>query len=114
MRLDVGPRLSEATIHNKTVYLGGQVPDDTSKDIKGQTQEVLAMIDDLLARAGTDKGRILFAQVYLVDLADFPGFNEIWDAWVVPGATPARATVEVPKLADPGWKLEITLTAALP
>ena len=70
------------------------------------------MIDALLARAGSDKSKILRAQIYIADLADFPGMNAAWDAWVVPGHTPPRATVEA-KLARPEWKVEIVVTAAV-
>ena len=110
-RIDVGPRMSEAAIHNGTIYLAGQVPEDARQDIGGQTRQVLACIDALLARAGSDKRRILMAQVFLADLADFPGMNAAWDAWVAPGHTPPRATVQA-RLADPDWKIEIVITAA--
>jgi enamine deaminase RidA (YjgF/YER057c/UK114 family) len=111
-RIDAGPRMSEASIHNGIVYLAGQVPEDTSLDIEGQTREVLAAIDALLAQAGSDKTRILRAQIYLADIADFAGMNRAWDAWVVPGSAPARATVEA-RLAKPEWKVEIVVTAAV-
>lgn len=111
-RFDVGPRLSEMAVHNGVVYLAGQVPADGSKDIQGQTEEVLAMIDALLARAGTDKTRILRAQLYIADLADLPGMNAAWDAWVPAGHTPPRATVQA-LLAKPEWKIEIVITAAV-
>jgi len=111
-RIDAGPRMSEASIHNGIVYLAGQVPEDTSLDIEGQTREVLAAIDALLAQAGSDKTRILRAQIFLADIADFAGMNRAWDAWVVPGNAPARATVEA-KLAKPEWKVEIVVTAAI-
>ncbi|GLC37041.1 hypothetical protein PLESTB_001398000 [Pleodorina starrii] len=111
-RFDCGARLSEMVIHNGTVYLAGQVPEDVSVDAKEQTASVLKQIDELLARAGTDKTRIISAQVFLRDLADFPQMNEAWDAWVASGHAPTRATVEA-KLADPGWKVEIVVTAAL-
>lgn len=112
-RLGVGPRLSEAAIYNGVVYLAGQVPDKTSgADIKAQTSEVLAQIEDLLVQAGSNKSSILMCQIFIVDLADFPGLNEIWDAWVVPGNTPPRATVQA-NLARPDWKLEIVVTAAV-
>ena len=111
-RIDPGPRMSEASIHNGVVYLAGQVPEDTSLDIEGQTREVLAAIDALLAQAGSDKTRILRAQIFLADIADFAGMNRAWDAWVVPGNAPARATVEA-KLAKPEWKVEIVVTAAI-
>ncbi|KXZ52340.1 hypothetical protein GPECTOR_10g972 [Gonium pectorale] len=110
-RFDTGARLSEMVIHNGTVYLAGQVPEDTNVDAKEQTASVLRQIDELLARAGTDKTKILSAQVFLRDLADFPQMNEAWDAWVPAGHAPTRATVEA-KLADPGWKVEIVVVAA--
>ena len=111
-RIDAGPRMSEASIHNGIVYLAGQVPEDTSLDIEGQTREVLAAIDALLAQAGSVKTRILRAQIFLADIADFAGMNRAWDAWVVPGNAPARATVEA-RLARPEWKVEIVVTAAV-
>ena len=111
-RIDVGARMSEAAIHNGTVYLAGQIPEDASQDITGQTRQVLAAIDALLAKAGTDKSKILMTQIFLTDLGDFPGMNAVWDAWVVPGHTPPRATVQA-QLAKPEWKLEIVVTAAL-
>jgi len=111
-RIDAGPRMSEASIHNGIVYLAGQVPEDTSLDIEGQTREVLAAIDALLAQAGSDKTRILRAQIFLADIADFAGMNRAWDAWVVSGNAPARATVEA-RLAKPEWKVEIVVTAAV-
>lgn len=111
-RFDVGPRLSEMAVHNGTVYLAGQVPDDASQDIGGQTRQVLAAIDALLTRAGSDKTRILMAQIFLADLADFEGMNAAWDAWVAAGHAPPRATVQA-RLARPEWKLEIVVTAAV-
>lgn len=112
-RFDVGPRMSEMTVHNKIAYLSGQVPEDTSQDITGQTRQVLEEIDKLLARVASDRQHVLRAEVYLADMADFAGMNEAWDEWVVNGMTPARATVEA-RLADPSWKVEIVITAALP
>lgn len=111
-RFEVGPRMSEMAVHNGTVYLAGQVANDASQDIGGQTRQVLACIDELLARAGSDKGRILMAQIFLADLNDFAGMNAVWDAWVVPGQTPPRATVQA-ALAKPEWKIEMVVTAAL-
>lgn len=111
-RIDAGKRMSEASIHGGIVYLAGQVPEDTSADIEGQTRQVLAAIDALLAQAGSDKTRILRAQIFLADIADFAGMNRAWDAWVVPGNGPARATVEA-RLANPAWKVEIVVTAAI-
>jgi len=111
-RFDTGPRMSEMTVHNGVAYLAGQVAEDDSLDISGQTREVLAQIDALLARAGSDKSKLLRAQIFLVDLADFPAMNAVWEQWVVPGHTPARATVQA-ALANPNWKIEIVVTAAV-
>jgi enamine deaminase RidA (YjgF/YER057c/UK114 family) len=111
-RYHVGDRLSEMAIFNGTVYLAGQVPDDTTQDIRGQTAQVLAMVDKLLLEAGSDNAHILMAQIFLADLADFDGMNEVWDDWVAPGDAPPRATVEA-RLAKPGFKIEIVVTAAV-
>lgn len=111
-RFDVGPRLSEMAVHNGTIYLAGQVPEDENLDIEGQTRQVLAAIDTLLARAGSDKSKLLMVQIFIADLADFEGMNRAWDAWVPEGHTPPRATVQA-KLARPGWKVEIVATAAV-
>lgn len=110
-RFDVGARLSEMAVHHGTVYLAGQVPDDATQDIRGQTAQVLAMIDRLLARAGSDRTRLLMVQIYLADLADFDGMNAVWDAWVPAGHAPPRATVQA-RLARPDWKIEVVATAA--
>ncbi len=110
-RFHVGARMSEAAVYNGTVYLAGQVADDGSQDITGQTRQVLAAIDRLLAEAGSDKSRILRAQIFIADLAEFAAMNAVWEAWVVPGHTPPRATVQA-ALAKPEWKIEIVVTAA--
>jgi enamine deaminase RidA (YjgF/YER057c/UK114 family) len=110
-RFHVGPRLSEIAIHNGTVYLAGQIAENADLDIVGQTQEVLASIDRLLAEANSDKSLILSTQIYLADMADFPGMNSVWESWVVQGATPPRATVEA-KLANPKCKVELVIVAA--
>ena len=111
-RFDVGNRLSEMAIHNGPVYLAGQVADDATQDIRGQTRQVLAAVDALLARAGTDKSNILMAQIFLPDMADFAGMNEVWDAWVAPGNAPPRATVQA-GLAKKEWRIEVVVTAAV-
>jgi enamine deaminase RidA (YjgF/YER057c/UK114 family) len=111
-RFHVGKRLSGMVVHNGTVYLAGQVADDTAKDVAGQTGEVLAAIDRLLAEAGSDKTKILSAQIFLPDMADFAAMNAVWERWVPQGHTPARATVEA-ALANPGYKVEIMAIAAL-
>jgi enamine deaminase RidA (YjgF/YER057c/UK114 family) len=111
-RFDVGARMSEMAVHNGVAYLAGQVAEDGSADCAGQTRQVLAAIDRLLARAGTDKTRILRAQIFLADIADFPAMNAVWDSWVVAGHAPPRATVQA-ALARPEWKVEIVVTAAV-
>jgi enamine deaminase RidA (YjgF/YER057c/UK114 family) len=104
--------MSQAVVHGNTVYLAGQVADDTSADVTGQTRQVLSSIDRLLAAAGTDKTRILAATVYLADIGTFAAMNAAWDAWVAPGHAPARATVEA-KLAAPAYRVEIVVTASV-
>lgn len=111
-RLHVGKRLSETAIHNETVYLAGQIADDTTQGIEGQTREVLGHVDRLLSEAGSDKTCILMCQIFIADMADFPGMNAVWDEWVAQGHTPPRATVEA-KLANPACLVEIVVTAAL-
>lgn len=111
-RFDVGARLSEMAVHNGVCYLAGQVPADATQDIAGQTRQVLAAVDALLARAGTDKTRLLMVQIFIKDLAEFPAMNAVWDAWVPAGHAPPRATVQA-SLAKPEWKIEIVATAAL-
>ncbi|MBR7799016.1 RidA family protein [Undibacterium fentianense] len=110
-RFHVGPRLSEFAIFNKTVYLAGQVPEDVSLDIVGQTNNVLMQIDRLLEEAGSDKSRILMCQIFITDMANMAGMNQAWDAWVAPGNAPPRATVQA-ALANPEWLVEIVVTAA--
>lgn len=111
-RFDVGTRMSEMAVHNGVAYLAGQVPDDATADIEGQARQVLAAVDALLARAGSDKSRILRAQIYLADLADFAAMNAVWEAWVTAGHAPPRATVQA-ALARPQWKIEVVVTAAV-
>ena len=110
-RFHVGPRLSEMAVHNGAIYLAGQVPDDPSKDIKGQTAEVLAMVDRLLAEAGSDKSRILMTQIFLKDIGEIGQMNEVWDAWIPAGHTPPRATVQA-AMANEQYRIEIVVTAA--
>ena len=111
-RHDVGPRLSELAVHNGVAYLAGQVPEDATQGIAGQTRQVLAEVDALLAKAGTDKTRILRAQIYLADISVFAGMNQAWDEWVPAGHAPPRATLQA-ALARPDWKIEIVVTAAV-
>jgi enamine deaminase RidA (YjgF/YER057c/UK114 family) len=111
-RFETGPRMSQAVVHGNTVYLAGQVAHDPTADVRGQTVQVLASIDRLLAAAGTDKTRILSATIYLADIGTFAQMNAAWDAWVPQGHAPARATVEA-RLAAPQYKVEIQVLAAL-
>ena len=110
-RIQPGPRLSQAVIHGDTVYVAGQVAADPSADVAGQTRQVLESIDRLLAEAGSDKTRILSATIYLANIATFAEMNLVWDTWVSPQLTPARATVEA-RLAASVYKVEIQVIAA--
>lgn len=110
-RFDTGPRMSQAVIHGNTIYLAGQVADDTAQDVSGQTRQILAAIDGLLSECGSEKSRILSATIYLADIKTFAQMNAAWDAWVPAGHTPARATVEA-NLAAPEYKVEIQVIAA--
>jgi enamine deaminase RidA (YjgF/YER057c/UK114 family) len=110
-RFQVGPRMSQAVAYNNTVYLAGVIADDASADVTGQTQQILAKIDALLAEAGTDKSNLLSANVWLSDISTFDQMNLAWDAWVTPGSPPVRACVES-KLARANLKVEIMVVAA--
>jgi len=110
---DSNARMSQIAIHNGSVYLAGQVPTDASADMRGQTEQVLARIDQLLAQAGTSKENLISAQIWVTSMDEFAEMNAAWDAWIVPGRPPVRAAVEA-KLAKPEWKVEIMVVAALP
>jgi enamine deaminase RidA (YjgF/YER057c/UK114 family) len=110
-RIKTGPRMSQAVIHNDTIYLAGQVADDPEADVADQTRQILAKIDSLLAEAGADKSKLISANVWLADMATFDEMNAVWDQWVTPGHTPARACVES-RLARPHFKVEIMVVAA--
>lgn len=112
-RFHVGKRLSETAVFNGTVYLAGQVPEDTTQDIVGQTREVLGHIDRLLGEAGSDKSRILMCQLYLAKVEDFAGMNIAWDEWVAAENSPPRATVVIAGLANNDWLVEAVVTAAV-
>lgn len=108
-----GPRMSQAVIHNKTVYLAGQVAAGApGRSVTEQTMNILSTIDTLLREAKTDKSRILSATIWLTDMSKFAEMNRVWDGWVVPGATPARATVVSSQLASPEFAIEIAVIAA--
>jgi enamine deaminase RidA (YjgF/YER057c/UK114 family) len=109
-RLDAGARMSQAVIHGDTVYLAGQVG-APGESVTAQTQAVLASIESLLARCGSDKSRILSATIWLADMADFGEMNAVWDKWIDGKDAPARATGEA-KLATPDYRVEIIVVAA--
>ena len=111
-RIEAGSRMSQAVIHGDTVYLAGQVAlKNPGKPVREQTKEILGSIDRLLKEAGTDKSKLLSANIWLADMARFDEMNQIWDAWLSPGNAPARATVEA-KLAAPDFTVEIMVIAA--
>nr|WP_249732033.1 RidA family protein [Roseococcus sp. SDR] len=112
-RLAEEGRLSGAVVHGGLVWLAGQVADDATLDAEGQTADILAQIDALLAEAGTSKANLLSVQIILRDIADAPAMNRAWDAWLDRGNKPARMTIQAP-LVDPAWRVEITGVAALP
>ncbi len=110
-RIEPGPRMSQAVIHGGIAYLAGQVG-APGAGVAEQTRAVLAEVDRLLAAAGTSKARLLTAQIWLADMGTFAEMNSVWDAWVAPGNTPARATVQA-ILAHPDILVEIMVTAAI-
>jgi enamine deaminase RidA (YjgF/YER057c/UK114 family) len=111
-RHDVGPRMSKAVVNGNTVYLAGIVADSPKgKSMKEQTQDILRQIDGFLAKAGTEKSKLLSANIWITDMGEFAEMNSVWDAWVAPGNTPARATVQA-RLASPDYKVEIMVVAA--
>lgn len=111
-RIDSGPRMSQGVVAGGLVYVAGQVADNTGADVKGQTAEVLAKIDAVLAKAGSGKSMLLSATIYLKDMADFAAMNQVWDAWVAADGKPARATVQA-ALATPDYLVEIQAIAAV-
>jgi enamine deaminase RidA (YjgF/YER057c/UK114 family) len=111
-RHEIGPRMSKAVVHGNTVYLAGIVADSPKgKSVGEQTKDILGQIDGFLAKAGTDKSRLLSANIWITDMATFAEMNAVWDSWVAPGNTPARATVEA-RLASPDYQVEIMVVAA--
>jgi enamine deaminase RidA (YjgF/YER057c/UK114 family) len=111
-RHETGPRMSKTVVHGDTVYLAGIVADSPKgKSMAEQTRSILTQIDGFLAMAGTNKTKLLSASIWITDMAHFAEMNSVWDAWVAPGDTPARATVEA-QLASPDYKVEIMVVAA--
>ena len=112
MHIDQNARRSRAVVHNGLVYTAGQVPDDMSQDVTGQTRQVLAKIDDLLKQAGTDKSRVLTAQIWLRTIEDLAAMNAVWDAWVIQGKTPTRCCGKV-EMHNPNCRVEILVVATI-
>lgn len=111
-RLDQGPRMSQASSFGGVVYLAGQVADNANgMSTAEQARQVLAKIDELLARAGSCKSNILQVTIWLTDMGDYQSFNEVWDAWIDRSQPPSRACIQA-SLAKPEWKVELMLTAA--
>lgn len=113
VRIETDKRRSRTVIYNGMAFIGGMTADDRSQDIKGQTKQALAKIEDFLAKAGTDKSRLLTAQIWIKDIAkDFEGMNEVWNAWTAPNSAPTRATAQC-EMAAPDVLVEIIVTAAI-
>jgi enamine deaminase RidA (YjgF/YER057c/UK114 family) len=110
-RINPGPRMSQCVVHGDTVYTAGQVADDNTADVAGQTAQILAKLDALLAEVGSDKSKILSATIWLSDISTFNEMNGVWDTWVDTANPPCRACVES-KLALPAFKVEIGIIAA--
>jgi enamine deaminase RidA (YjgF/YER057c/UK114 family) len=111
-RFETGPRMSQVVVHGNTVYLAGVVANKAAGgSVADQTKDILSIIDSHLAKAGSDKSKLLSANIYITDMKTFQEMNAVWDAWVSPGNTPARATVEA-KLAAPQYNVEIRVVAA--
>lgn len=106
-----GPRMSQAVEHSGVIYLAGQVGDDQEADTATQTKQILAKIDKLLAECGSDKSKLLWAQLWVTDMRNFAAMNEVWDAWIDPANPPVRAGL-CSDLAAPDWKVEIMVMAA--
>ena len=113
-RINPGKRMSEAVIHNGMAYLAGFVAEEAKgKSVREQTADILSQIDATLKKAGTSKSNIVKCNIWLTDMGTFSQMNDAWDSWVPAGATPARATVESPHLAAPGYDVEIMVEAAV-
>ena len=111
-RFETGPRMSQVVVHGNTIYLAGVVANKAAGgSVTDQTKEILSIMDAHLAKAGSDKSKLLSANIYITDMKTFQEMNAVWDAWVSQGNTPARATVEA-QLAAPRYNVEIMVVAA--
>ncbi|MBO0981567.1 RidA family protein [Microbacterium sp. SD291] len=109
-RINPGPRMSHAVVHNGVVYLAGQVAEGAT--VEEQSRAALQLVDDLLAGVGSDRSKLLSVTIYLADIADFGAMNSVWETWVDAANPPARATVEA-KLATPDYRVEFSVIAAV-
>ncbi|AWC20880.1 Putative aminoacrylate peracid reductase RutC [Aminobacter sp. MSH1] len=113
VRIETDRRRSRAVVYNGIVFVGGMAADDRSQDITGQTTQALARVEKYLADAGTDKSRLLSAQIWLKDIArDFEAMNAVWNEWTAPGAAPTRATAQC-EMGAADVLVEIIVTAAV-
>jgi enamine deaminase RidA (YjgF/YER057c/UK114 family) len=110
-RLNPAARYADATIFNGLVQ-AVEVPAEETGDIRTQTASMLDLLESTLNAAGSGKERLLMATIYLVDMADYAGMNEVWERWLPGGCAPSRACVQVVRLAKPGWRVEIAVMAA--
>lgn len=110
-RLNPTARYADATVFNGLVH-AVEVPAEESGDITAQTISLLGLLEQTLEKAGSGRERLLMATIYLVDMADYDGMNAVWEAWLPAGAAPSRACVQVARLAKPGWRVEMAVTAA--
>jgi len=111
-RFETGPRMSQVVVNGNTIYLAGVVANKAAGgSVTEQTKDILSIIDGHLVKAGSDKSKLLSATIYITDMKTFQEMNAVWDGWVSPGNTPARATVEA-KLANPQYNVEIMVVAA--
>jgi enamine deaminase RidA (YjgF/YER057c/UK114 family) len=109
IRTGTTARWSDLVVHNGILYVV-EVP-ASAGDITIQTAEVLASLEASLVAGGSHKGRLLLVTIFLADIADLERFNALWDAWVPPGTAPVRACVQA-RLANPGYRVELQVTAA--
>ena len=111
-RFDANERSSQAAASGGLVFVAGQVGRDSAHGtVAAQTSEALARIEGLLARAGSDKTRLLNATIWLRRASDYPAMNDVWVKWLPPGGGPARAVIESGMMSD-GWDVEIAVIAA--
>ncbi|MBO3278064.1 RidA family protein [Pseudomonas schmalbachii] len=112
-RFGVVKRRAEMVLHDRTLYIGGQVADDTGGDIEAQTREILLNIERLLHSVGSDRNQVLSVRILLARREDYAGLNRVWDEFFPEGHAPTRACT-LAELIDPAWRVEMIAVAALP